>query len=55
MNIESEWQVQKIARLLPKPLYLVYVNLSAYAEACGNTVLIFPWFCLHLKKTELYR
>lgn len=36
MNIEDEWKVKKIARLLPRPLYLVYVNLSAYSEACGK-------------------
>lgn len=36
MDIEKEWEVQKIARLLPRPLYLVYVNLSAYAEACDS-------------------
>lgn len=36
MKIEKDWETQKIARLLPKPLYLVYVNLTAYAEACGK-------------------
>lgn len=34
MNIEKEWEIQKSARLLPYPLYLVYANLSAYSEAC---------------------
>lgn len=32
INIENDWAVQKMARLLPRPLYLVYVNLSAYAD-----------------------
>lgn len=32
INIEKEWAVQQIARLLPRPLYVAYVNLSAYAE-----------------------
>lgn len=34
MNIEDEWKVNKIARLLPPPLYMVYANLTAFAEAC---------------------
>lgn len=32
LNVEKEWAVQQIARLLPRPLYVAYVNLSAYAE-----------------------
>lgn len=39
MNYEDDWKVQKIANLLPRPLYLVYANLCAYAEACGKTFL----------------
>lgn len=36
MNFEEDWKVQKIANLLPRPLYLVYANLCAYSEACGE-------------------
>ncbi|XP_055384494.1 THO complex subunit 5 homolog [Condylostylus longicornis] len=36
MEIEKEWEVQQSVRLLPRPLYLVYVNLSAYGEACDK-------------------
>lgn len=36
MNFEEDWKVKKIANLLPRPLYLVYANLCAYSEACGN-------------------
>lgn len=36
MNFEEDWKVQKIANLLPRPLYLVYANLCAYSEACGK-------------------
>lgn len=32
INVENDWAVQKVARLLPRPLYLVYANLSAYAD-----------------------
>lgn len=35
MEIEKDWEVQKLARLLPRPLYLLYANSQAYGEACG--------------------
>lgn len=36
MNVENDWKVSKIARLLPGPLYLAYANLTAYADACDS-------------------
>lgn len=36
LEIEKEWEIQKLARLLPRPLYMVYVNGKAYGEACGK-------------------
>lgn len=36
MNIEKEWEVEKMARLLPRPLYVIYMNLSAYAEVSNR-------------------
>ncbi|KAJ6646073.1 THO complex subunit 5 like, partial [Pseudolycoriella hygida] len=36
MNFEDDWKVQKIANLLPRPLYLLYANLCAYSEACDT-------------------
>lgn len=36
LNFEKEWDFQRSSRLLPRPLFLVYVNLSAYAEACDK-------------------
>lgn len=36
MNIEEDWKVAKIARLLPRPLYLAYANITAFSEACDN-------------------
>ncbi|KAG4076241.1 hypothetical protein HA402_014790 [Bradysia odoriphaga] len=36
MNFEEDWKVQKIASLLPRPLYLVYANLCAYSEPCDS-------------------
>lgn len=38
LNVEKEWAVQQIARLLPRPLYMAYVNLSAYAEISSKIV-----------------
>lgn len=38
INIEKEWAVQKVANLLPRPLYVVYINLSAYAETSDKLV-----------------
>lgn len=38
VNVEKEWAVQQIAKLLPRPLYVAYVNLSAYAEISNKIV-----------------
>lgn len=38
INIEAEWAVQKVANLLPRPLYLLYVNLSAYGEISDKLI-----------------
>lgn len=34
LPVEDTWKVNRVARLLPAPLYMAYENLSAYAEAC---------------------
>jgi THO complex subunit 5 len=34
MKIEKSWEIQSLKNLLPNPLYLLYSNMSAYAEAC---------------------
>jgi len=36
MEFESEWEIDRLARLLPRPLYLLYANISSYADACGK-------------------
>lgn len=38
INVEKDWAVQHTARLLPRPLYVAYVNLSAYAEISKKLV-----------------
>lgn len=38
INVEKEWAVQKIASLLPRPLYLVYANFGAYSETCDKFI-----------------
>lgn len=40
MNIEDEWKVNRIARLLPPPLYMVYANLTAFSEACDSQLSV---------------
>ncbi|CAO1334869.1 unnamed protein product [Diamesa hyperborea] len=32
MPFEKEWEIQRLARLLPPPLYMAYSKLSAYSE-----------------------
>lgn len=39
MPVEATWKVNRVARLLPPPLYMAYANLNAYAEAC-DTLLV---------------
>jgi THO complex subunit 5 len=36
MKIEKSWEIQSLKNLLPNPLYLLYSNVSAYAEACDS-------------------
>lgn len=36
MEIEKSWDVQKLAQLLPRPLYLLYANAQAFGEASGE-------------------
>lgn len=40
MPFEVEWEIQKIVRLLPQPLYLAYTKLSAYSEVIDGNLLV---------------
>ncbi|XP_055705592.1 THO complex subunit 5 homolog [Phlebotomus papatasi] len=40
MGVEKEWEVQKLARLLPRPLYLFYSNAQGFADACDKYMAI---------------
>lgn len=40
MNVENEWAVQKVARLLPRPLYVAFANLSAYADTTDRLLKV---------------
>lgn len=42
LQIEKKWAIDQKAILLPRPLYVAYVNISAYAEYCEelNDVII---------------
>lgn len=36
MEVEKEWEIQKLAQFLPRPLYLLYANAQAFGEASGE-------------------
>lgn len=36
MEVEKDWEIQKLAQFLPRPLYLLYVNAQAFGEASGE-------------------
>ncbi|XP_059608501.1 THO complex subunit 5 homolog A [Phlebotomus argentipes] len=40
MEVEKEWEVQRLARLLPRPLYLFYSNAQGYADACDKYLTV---------------
>lgn len=42
LQVEKKWAIDQKAILLPRPLYVAYVNISAYAEFCEelNDVII---------------
>lgn len=33
MHIEQDWEIQKLTKFLPRSLYLLYANFSAYISA----------------------
>ncbi|CRL03450.1 CLUMA_CG016281, isoform A [Clunio marinus] len=40
MPFEIEWEIQKIVRLLPQPLYMAYTKLLAYSEVIDNNLSV---------------
>lgn len=36
MKFEKAWEIKKLVRLLPQPLYIVYFNICAYAEVADK-------------------
>lgn len=40
MQFEMEWEIQKIVRLLPQPLYMAYTKLCAYAEVIDKNLVV---------------
>lgn len=40
MPFEVEWEIQKIVRLLPQPLYMAYTKLSAYSEVVDRKLVV---------------
>lgn len=40
MKYERNWEIQKQARLLPLPLYMVYSNLNAYSSVADKLVTV---------------
>uniref|UniRef100_A0A6B2E7U3 Putative fms n=1 Tax=Phlebotomus kandelakii TaxID=1109342 RepID=A0A6B2E7U3_9DIPT len=41
MEVEKEWEVQRLARLLPRPLYLFYSNAQGFADACDKHMTVY--------------
>ncbi|KAG5677459.1 hypothetical protein PVAND_007217 [Polypedilum vanderplanki] len=40
MPFEKEWEIQKLVRLLPQPLYMAYTKLLAYAEVIDKRLTV---------------
>lgn len=40
MPFEKEWEIQKLIRLLPQPLYLAYTKLCAYSEVIDKRLTV---------------
>lgn len=40
MPFEVEWEIQKIVRLLPHPLYMAYTKLCAYSEVIDKNLVV---------------
>lgn len=40
MPFEVEWEIQKIVRLLPQPLYMAYTKLCAYSEVIDRNLVV---------------
>uniref|UniRef100_A0A1B0GHL3 Cationic amino acid transporter C-terminal domain-containing protein n=2 Tax=Lutzomyia longipalpis TaxID=7200 RepID=A0A1B0GHL3_LUTLO len=40
MNEEKEWEIHRLARLLPRPLYLFFANAQGYADACDKYMTV---------------
>lgn len=40
MPFEVEWEIQKIVRLLPQPLYMAYTKLCAYSEVIDKNLVV---------------
>lgn len=40
MEIEKDWEIRKLAQLLPRPLYLLYANVQAYGEASDKHLAV---------------
>lgn len=40
MPFEKEWEIQKLVRLLPQPLYMAYTKLCAYSEVIDKRLTV---------------
>lgn len=40
MPFEAQWEIQKIVRLLPQPLYMAYTKLCAYSEVVDKHLVV---------------
>lgn len=40
MEMEEEWEMQKTVKLLPRPLFLFFVNLKAFGDSCERALSV---------------
>lgn len=40
MEIEAEWEMQKTVKLLPRPLFMFFVNLKAFGDSCEKALTV---------------
>lgn len=40
MEMEAEWEMQKTVKLLPRPLFMFFVNMKAFGDSCEKALTV---------------
>lgn len=40
MEMEAEWEIQKTVKLLPRPLFMFFVNMKAFGDSCEKALTV---------------